>query len=165
MDAFSSVRVTAPPGSGKSCLVQLVASQLRERQPQRRVVLVPCIVFEDPKHKFSDADVSVQMEKLLSLMRIRQFEDVAHCTLLLDDGLRVFQSALGVFIIKELQKIGVKVVFFNAFYSTARNTISPVVDVKVFCLLCVPCARISYRMAVDWLPGCPIATRRSRFSV
>jgi hypothetical protein len=118
----NSIRVTAPPASGKSSIIQLLANRLSHSGA--RVKMVPCVSLEN----VSSTDLR---SRLFNLMGITKYEDVANSIILLDDAGRVFQDGLGVEMIKECPKFGIKIAFFNAFYTTKANGVSPVVDVRV----------------------------------
>ena len=122
----NSVRVCAPPGSGKSSLCQLTVARLRELAPARRVIKLPCVEFE----RF-EGSYATMLQDFFKLLNINDLSGLTGCTLLLDDGLGIFKSGLGLLLIKSAQQFSFKIAFFNAFFTGESALIFPTVDARV----------------------------------
>lgn len=136
LSANSSLRISAPPASGKTSLLQLVELALMARNPRRRVVCVPCLRFAacGPNDRTSPAYIREATSLLFSMLNITDFNDprMRGCVYLLDDALNLYESPIAPEFIKAMGPRGSAVLFCNAFYTSANMfSVSPSVDVVV----------------------------------
>ena len=155
LTAHNSVRVCAPPGSGKSSLCQLTVARLRELAPARPVIKISCVGFE----RF-EGSYATMLQDFFKLLNINDLSGLTGCTLLLDDGLRIFQSGVGLYLIKSALEFSFKIAFFNAFYTSTSAGVSPTVDVRVsFTVPPCHCRRSFTCLMPAWLQRCSSGSR------
>ena len=124
---FDCVRVASPPGSGKTSLIGLITKRLQSTSSSRVIVVVGA-----PFERMTDRSPYERRASFFQQLGCTHLSQIRGSTLIIDDGLFIYHSELGLELVKGCPLHFIKLVFFNAFYSEpSKDSVSPFVPANV----------------------------------